>query len=114
MKKLIALSLLLILSSCEIQYGEFEPPPRPLSVPKSALWIGGPVGDGFIEISKGGVYVDISKTELQNIYMGTIYADVTGDTVYQGKFKYIGKDNFDVNDEKFILILGWGLLIFKE
>ena len=89
MKLLIPLFLVIFLSACEIHYGEVEPPPRPLSVPESVPWVGGP---------DGGVFVDISKTEIQNIYTGSIYADVTGAVRFQGKFKYTGKKSFDVSD----------------
>ena len=84
MKAFISLLLIFFLSGCEIQFGEVEPPP---SVPESALWVGG---------LDGGVYVDISKTN--NIYTGTIYADVTGVIIFQGEFKYTGNNDFDVND----------------
>ena len=89
MKSLIPLLLIIFLSACEIHYGEVEPPPRPPSVPESALWTGG---------LDGGVFVDISKTKIPKTYAGSIYADFTGVILFQGKFKYTGENDFDVSD----------------
>lgn len=86
MKVLVSFFLVAILSGCEIEYGEIDPPTKPSSVPESALWTGGP---------DGGVFVDIFSTKRKNIYKGTIYTDVTGIVIYQGEFKYTGEHKFD-------------------
>lgn len=87
MNKLISLCCLIILSACEVNYPEIQAPPKPSSVPETALWVGGP---------DGGVFLDISKITQQK-YSGSIYFDSTGEIWFQGEFKYTGDNSFDVS-----------------
>jgi len=60
-KLLIPLFLVIFLSACEIHYGEVEPPPRPPSVPESALWTGGLDGGVFEIYQKQKYYATKEK-----------------------------------------------------
>ncbi len=90
MKPITYFLLLTILFACDIQHEEVQAPPRPESVPATALWIGGP---------DGGVFVKVSMTKVKNIYFGTIYFDSNGEICYQGPFRYTGDDAFEVDDK---------------
>ncbi|MBU2869699.1 hypothetical protein [Colwellia sp. E2M01] len=78
---------------------ESEIPPRPESIPKSSLWVGGP---------DGGVYVVLDKKNNENgaVYNAKIFHS-------EGSISYIGKliintsknPSFDFNDTSFYT--GW-------
>jgi hypothetical protein len=53
------------------------PPTRPATVPPTAMWIGGP---------DGGVFVALQvKSSARGAYLARIFADHTGELLYQGK-----------------------------
>ncbi|QLE84789.1 hypothetical protein FLM48_06640 [Shewanella sp. Scap07] len=85
MKLLAVLLLMVIINGCE-PVSSYEPETRPITVPKTALWVGGP---------DGGVYVAMNNTDKG--YVGTVYFDGDGEVWYQGSFKYTGTAPFDVN-----------------
>jgi hypothetical protein len=57
---------------------------KPVNVPNAAFWVGG---------ADGGVFVDMEKENLD--FSGSIFAEVTGAVLYQGKFTYTGKTEFE-------------------
>lgn len=85
-----------ILNNAEI---ESEMPPRPESIPQSALWVGGP---------DGGVYVVLDNKSNENpaIYNAKIFHS-EGSTSYIGKLIINTPTNpsFDFNDTSFYT--GW-------
>ena len=88
MKFIISLAFLLVLSGCDIEFEETSggAPEKPDSVSEEAIWVGA---------EDGGVFVDISETEKENIYEGTIYYDYSGEIWYRGKFEYTGDKPFE-------------------
>lgn len=81
----------LLLSGCDIQSnGESTlPPERPEAVPETAIWIGG---------ADGGVFIEVSETDKENLYTGSVYHDHNGDVWYQGEFKYTGDKAFEPDE----------------
>jgi hypothetical protein len=68
----------LALACVRIEDGEPVAPKRPKSVPQHASWCGG---------ADGGVFIRMARSPQPGLYTGTVYADVTGDIWYQGRFQ---------------------------
>ncbi|MEF1170539.1 hypothetical protein [Vibrio campbellii] len=86
--KVFFICLLFLLAGCE-PIDTTEEKERPTLVPISAHWVGG---------LDGGVYLEV-YAEGDN-YSGTVYYPNSGETWYQGGFKYSGKDAIEVNNSE--------------
>lgn len=68
--------LMVALFFCTATPGE-TPPQRPAAVPVEALWIGGPDGGVFVTLQ--------AKSTTRGVYFAKVYADWTGEVLYQGR-----------------------------
>lgn len=61
----------------------FYPPEKPLSVPSTAKWDGGPDGGNWIDC--------VALKDSTNRFFCTVYEDQKGKVLYKGAFKLAGK-----------------------
>lgn len=90
--------LLLTISACTVERISSEPP-RPESVPKEALWVGGPDGGAFLTVNPSGknrYAVQVFSESGDRLFRGTMtldrdvekpfaYADVNAYSAWDGQ-----------------------------
>ena len=86
-----ALLLVVLLAACDIQSNSesTQAPQKPDTVSEEAIWVGG---------ADGGVFVELSETDNDGIYTGSIRYGHNGGLWYQGKFMYTGDDPFALDE----------------
>ena len=94
---LLLLGLALALTACSKSPSE---PPRPKGVPEQAIWVGGADGGVF-------TYLERRPSDPAPIYRATIYDDVSGSPLFQGRMVVVPQDRSILDLRNPALFSGW-------